>query len=164
MTRRTLLLSGVATALLLPREGRAQTSKRIQTAHDFYPQEPRAAYALLGPETPDYAFPGDAASASGRAFWWGKGLAPIVYARWLLIWDPNGSPENGVQLQTTWNTPTILGAITGDSRRTPITSGLDLTAAFQAMQQAGESVYVYQTIRGGPVVFASTLELVWDLS
>jgi hypothetical protein len=46
----------------------------------------------------------------------------------------------------------------------PRCDAIDVTAVLNRLRDGGTSVYVIQTMRANPVVFASSLEIVWDIS
>ena len=156
--------SGVAGGLDLQAQS-VQPIRRIQTTLDLWGPEPRQSEALIGSGQPDYAPQGSAYSASGRPFCWGFDLAQVVYVHWGVVWNTGGNGANGIRLQNVWGPGApIIGEITHDLRNGPVTTGLDVTLAFQAMQRAKQSAYLFQMLRGNPVVFQSSLTMVWDLS
>lgn len=168
LTRRALCAALVGAAALRPRPVQAVTGRRVQTVLDLVPPDPRATEALINDHTTplDWARPGNAASASIRTAYWQLGLAPIVWARWLLIWNPNGQAANGAQLSHVgfnYTDEQVVSQLTDRVETTPIALAVDVTATVRALQAAGEQRFWLHKLRGQPIVFASTLELVWDL-
>ena len=152
----------------------------IQTTLDLVPPEPRGwttnghqgySFALQdGPLTAGFALPGSAASASARAMHWGKGLAKIVHARWVMAWNPCGLAISGAQLTHVVEgfddpEPTIIGTLSASVAETPIVGSIDVTEALnKARVQAADTVgFFVHKLRGKPIIFASSLELVWEI-
>lgn len=112
-----------------------------------------------------YTFPGSALSASARA-WPGTQLTGmIVQATWRLVWNPLGDLQAGAQLSHVAAGPSdeqIIAEFTGRSEATPIHVWQDVTAGMQALQARGADRFVCHKLRGAAVIFASTLEVIWE--
>lgn len=164
MTRRGLL-GGLMAALGASVTAHAQTAPSgtaggVQTVLDFTPQEPRALEAVQRGWAGEYGVVGDAYSANGRSLHWQCGLAPVTWARWLLIWNPQG-PGSAVRI---CDGPTVLAEILSDGRMTPMCSGVVVTDLLNAARARGQWQFLVQQMQGNPIVFASSLEIVWGVS
>jgi hypothetical protein len=96
------------------------------------------------------------------------GLAPIIVARWLLIWNPQGDSQAAVRLfgwpmRVDPVPATELAVIGEDRRQTPVTAAQELGPKLQALAALREPIVLCQQVRGTPIVFGSSLEIVWEL-
>jgi len=150
---------------------KATSGRRVPQMLDLTPPECRASEALCGNGSLDFAPQGSAFSAAGRQIQFSLGLAPLYAARWVLIWNPMGDPNAGVQLKALWldDSPLVLETATPYEQpviSTPTTNSVrvgSVLAQLQAIQTRGVNTWIEQYVKGtAPIIFASYLELVWD--
>lgn len=170
VTRRAFLFGGVGAAAPAMAGGAplmrpSWSTGRVQTSVDLFGPEPRADHALRGWNTSDYGWPGSALTASTRTFWWNVGIGPLVAARWLVAWNPQGDPRASIRLVSFAETHslTVLSVISTDGLASLPRGEADwVTEGLQAARDAGAG-YVGHQLRGNPIIFQSTLELVWEV-
>jgi hypothetical protein len=120
----------------------------------------------LGAASGTWAFPGSALSSSLIRFYFDY-LPPITEAHWMVVWNPNtGASSTGIQLVQSDDGPSNivpLRNITQANVSTPVTVRHDVTAALQALQQAGGIKNIGHRTAGngsnGPKIYRSALEL-----
>jgi hypothetical protein len=149
-----------------PGESCPSGPRRVQTYISFTPPEPRGGEALQGWNTPDFSLPGAAASASGKHLMFGWELAPVVLGFWNVIWDPRGDTRSALRLVEIWNPPQReLGRVTNATGYNgPCCAGAYITASLQELQRLKLQCFVVQHLRANPIIYESTLQIIWDLA
>jgi hypothetical protein len=178
LTRRHLFGAALGAVAVLgtPRSARASAPRGLLTTLDLVPPEPRGYGSVTAPgytfalqngiPSTEWVFPGSAATASARA--WPADIAgqPILRATWRLVWNPMGDPQSGAQIihalerYLDWG---VVGEFTGHSDTGPIHTYQDVTAVMNDVQLRRQMRYLAHRLRGAAVIFASTLEVVWNL-
>jgi hypothetical protein len=124
----------------------------------------RAAEALKGVQANTiWVWPGSALSASVSTQFFQFPRPAAAYVRWLLVWTPNGNAANGVRVVHADDGPTNLVTIaefTGRTEATPVVDGLDVTATWNALIAGQVQKHIGLQLRGNPIVFRSTFEIV----
>ena len=136
--------------------------------YDLYGPESRSGAALVqGSTGGGYLWPGSALSASTLRMRFDLVTRRVAYARWLVVWTPNGA-GNGIRLVHADDGPanvTAVAEFTGLSQVTPINSAADITDELNALIDGGALKQVGHQVMAGsrsPVIFASRLEVVWE--
>lgn len=122
----------------------------------------------------NWAWPGQALTASTFVLRADKGLSRVAHARWVLVWNPcTSQPESptGVRLVSADLGPSNIAEICritspADSpHNAPKVDAVDVTAALNAIIEAGALKTIGQQTFGnganGCLIYASWLELVW---
>lgn len=112
--------------------------------------------------------PGNALSASSARLI-AEYPMKIVYARWVLVWNPQaGVTYNAVRLVTADNGPTNLAQIAFLNRNntsTPVVDAFDLTATLQDIFASGVSKQLLQQTCGDSAskIYGSWIECVYEI-
>jgi hypothetical protein len=145
-------------------------SRRIQTTLDLVGQDPTAATALQGWVGTTYSFAQDALTASTRALYMDLKLATLVYARWLVVWNPRNS-SSGVRLIHADSGPTNIVEIAKfdtNPATTPVPSAVDVTTTLATLVSANVMKFLGHQSKGngsqGAIIFSSSIEMVWDVT
>jgi hypothetical protein len=151
-----------------------QTRPGLQTSINLFGPEPRAygtPEALECHPGTEYGWQGSALTASTRRVFFDQGLSSARLVVWRLVWMPRveraavrlihmeDGPTNIVQLAEVVAEPGKLGPVVAPQR--------DVTAEFNALVRAGTPKHLGHQAKGngdqGPIIFSSSLEVVWNL-
>ncbi len=140
------------------------TTIPLQTTMDFYRNPMYPGLSCITSAT--WGFPGSALTASTRRFYGDKMHGRQVdMALWLVAWTPNTG--GGLRLVKFDNGPMNIEEIARieASGATPVTGGVDITAALQSILDAGQFKQLGQQTHGNGssacTVYASWIEIIW---
>lgn len=133
--------------------------------------EPRSSEALAQSSTGgSYVWANDALTASTFTFRFDKGSLweDILYARWYVVWHPNGDTNNGIRLVHADDGPTNITEIaefTGRSDTSQIVSETDITTDLATLLAGGAKKHIGHQIKTtgtGMKIYLSRVEVVWE--
>lgn len=113
-----------------------------------------------------WAFPGTALTASTKTFWFNYGFPRAVFARLVVVWRPYW---NHIRLVHAADGPSdiqqIGQQINGNGYRNPRVDGLDITAEWNALADAGQYRHIgFQVWNAGgvPEIYEVRIEVVYE--
>ncbi len=145
----------------------------IQTEFTLYRD---AAVGLSGTvDGSNWAWPGQALTASTFVLRADQGLGQVKHARWVLVWNPrtnNPASPTGVRLVSADLGPTNIQEIcritspSNQAYNSPKVDGVDVTSYLNAIIAAGQLKTIGQQTFGnggnGCLIYASWIEVVWE--